>query len=78
MCSVRTKLFKSNKSQAVRLPKAVSFPDSVKQVEIITIGNKRIIMPAGKSWDEWFDAPGVSGDFMTERNQPADQLREDL
>ena len=29
-----SKLFISNRSQAVRLPKAVAFPDGVKQVEI--------------------------------------------
>jgi len=76
MSYVQTKIFKSNRSQAVRLPKDVAFPESVKNVEIISIGNKRIITPAGRSWDEWFDSPGVSDDFMTERLQPDDQLRE--
>jgi len=76
MDSVRTKVFKSNRSQAVRLPKAVAFPESVKDVEITAIGNKRIISPAGLSWDDWFDAPGVSSDFMTNREQPEDQARE--
>ena len=78
MSSVQTKLFKSNRSQAVRLPKQIAFPESVKDVEITAIGNKRIIAPAGQSWDDWFDAPGVSSDFMTERNQPEDQIRETL
>ena len=31
----KTTLFKSNRSQAVRLPKAVALPDDVKQVEIV-------------------------------------------
>ncbi len=78
MDSVRTKVFKSNRSQAVRLPKPVAFPESVKDVEITAIGRKRIIVPAGESWDEWFDARGVSSDFMTERQQPKDQVREPL
>jgi len=52
--------------------------ESVKDVEITAIGSKRIIAPAGQSWDDWFDAPGVSSDFMTERNQPEDQIRETL
>ncbi|MDQ1333754.1 MAG: antitoxin VapB [Thermodesulfobacteriota bacterium] len=78
MASVQTKLFKSNRSQAVRLPKEIAFPESVKDVEITAIGSKRIIAPAGQSWDEWFEAPGVSGDFMTERKQPEDQIRENL
>jgi len=78
MNSVQTKIFKSNRSQAVRLPKDVAFPESVKEVDIIAIGNKRIIAPVDQSWDEWFDAPGVSSDFMTKRRQPEDQLRETL
>jgi antitoxin VapB len=75
MTTVQTTLFKSNKSQAVRLPKDVAMPDSVKRVDIITAGNARIIVPAGESWDLWFAGPGVSDDFMQTRDQPADQAR---
>jgi len=78
MPSIRTKIFKSNKSQAVRLAKAIAFPESIKDVEITAIGNKRIITPAGQSWDDWFEALGVSSDFMNERKQPKDQIRETL
>jgi len=78
MSSIQTKLFKSNRSQAVRLPKKIAFPESVTDVEITAIGSKRIIAPAGQSWDDWFDAPGVSSDFMAERKQPEDQSREPL
>ena len=76
MPHVLTKVFKSNRSQAVRLPKAVAFPESIKEVEITAVGSRRIITPAGQSWDDWFDAPGVSSDFMTDRQQPEDQIRE--
>jgi len=76
MSSVQTRLFKSNRSQAVRLPKKIAFPESIKDVEITAIGSKRIIVPVGQSWDDWFDAAGVSSDFMTEREQPEDQIRE--
>lgn len=78
MACVKTKIFKSNRSQAVRLPKEVAFPESVKDVEIIAIGNKRLIAPANESWDEWFNSSGVSEDFMPERFQPDDQHRESL
>ena len=78
MDSVRTKVFKSNRSQAVRLPKTIAYPESVKDVEITAVGRKRIIVPVGESWDDWFDSPGVSTDFMTERHQPKDQFREIL
>jgi antitoxin VapB len=78
MAFVKTKIFKSNRSQAVRLPKEVAFPESVKDVEITAIGNMRMISPVSQSWDEWFNGPGVSSDFMTERKQPQDQRRETL
>jgi antitoxin VapB len=72
----RAGVFKSNKSQAVRLPKAVALPESVKQVDIIAVGRTRIIAPAGESWDSWFSGEGVSSDFMVDRGQPVDQERE--
>lgn len=71
-------VFKSNKSQAVRLPKAVALPDDVKRVDIIKLGNARLITPEGEGWDTWFDGPGVSEDFMPKREQPAPQEREEL
>jgi len=73
-----TRVFKTNKTQAVRLPKSVSFDDSVTEVEILVVGDQRIITPAGSSWDEWFDGAGVSRDFMAKRDQPSEQEREDL
>ena len=73
-----TTVFRTNRSQAVRLPKAVALPESIRQVEIVAIGNTRLITPAGESWDSWFDASGVSDDFMLEREQPDDQVREAL
>ncbi|MEE4384496.1 MAG: type II toxin-antitoxin system VapB family antitoxin [Pseudomonadales bacterium] len=66
----RTSLFQSNRSQAVRLPKAVAYPESVKQVDIVAIGRARVISPAGEAWDSWFDDAGATDDFMEERGQP--------
>ena len=71
-------VFKSNTSQAVRLPKAVALPDSVKQVDIVPMGRSRLISPAGESWDSWFAVEGVTDDFMPSRDQAADQDREGL
>ncbi len=69
-------VFQSNRSQAVRLPKAVALPDDVKRVDVVALGRTRIITPAGESWDSWFDDVGADADFMTDREQPADQERE--
>jgi antitoxin VapB len=72
-------VFTSNRSQAVRLPKAVAFPPDVHQVEIIKVGHSRIITPVGKRWDDLFhNGPRATADFMTERHQPAAQEREPL
>ncbi|MBD2785349.1 antitoxin [Xenorhabdus sp. DI] len=74
----KTTVFKSNRSQAVRLPKAVALPEEVKHVDIIAIGRTRIITPAGEGWDSWFDGENVTSDFMTDRQQPSEQIREEF
>ncbi|HAM3730854.1 TPA: toxin-antitoxin system antitoxin VapB [Escherichia coli] len=72
---METTVFLSNRSQAVRLPKAVALPEDVKKVDVIAVGRTRIITPAGESWDSWFDGDSVSADFMNDREQPAVQER---
>jgi antitoxin VapB len=75
----RSTVFTTNRSQAVRLPKAVAFPESVHQVDIIKIGQSRLVCPVGKRWDDLFaSGPRASGDFMSEREQPAAEEREPL
>lgn len=71
----RTTLFQSNRSQAVRLPKDVAFPDGVKEVIILREGRRRIIVPANSSWDDFFAMPGAD---LGQRDQPAAQAREDF
>ena len=76
---IRSTVFTSNRSQAVRLPKAVAFPDDVHQVDIVKIGRSRVIIPRGKRWDDLFLAgPRVSEDFMVDRGQPGMEKREPL
>jgi antitoxin VapB len=70
-------VFTSNKSQAVRLPKAVALPEHVRKVEIIAEGNRRVIVPAGGSWADFFDGPRIDDDFLNERNQPRPQRRDE-
>lgn len=69
----RTTLFQSNRSQAVRLPKEVAFPEGVRSVTILRDGKRRVIVPADAVWDDFFDAPGVD---LGERDQPVPQARE--
>ncbi|KAB2685884.1 type II toxin-antitoxin system VapB family antitoxin [Brucella pseudogrignonensis] len=69
-------VFQSNRSQAIRLPKAVALPADVKRVDIVVVGRTRIIAPAGEAWDSWFEGVEPTSDFMSERDQSAPQERE--
>ena len=72
-----TKLFLSNRSQAVRIPADLRLPDSVKEVEVRACGQERIIAPVGRSWDSFFlEGPGVSDDFLAERADQEQAERE--
>jgi len=76
---VRSTVFTSNRSQAVRLPKAVAFPADVHQVEIVRPGHSRLISPVGMRWDDLFlNGPRATHDFMSERRQPEAEEREPL
>jgi antitoxin VapB len=69
-------VFKNNKTQAVRLPKALAFPDHVKKVNIIQHGDGLLILPVKSTWEEFLSSPGIGDDF--ERlEQPPMQIRED-
>ena len=70
---IRTKLFQSNRSQAVRLPKDVACPESVRSVTVLRDGNRRVIVPSEAAWDDFFDAPGVN---LGERIQSEPPVRE--
>jgi antitoxin VapB len=69
----RTTVFQSNRSQAVRLPKDVAFPEGVREVAILRDGERRIIVPADRTWDDFFAAPGID---LGLRDQPETQERE--
>jgi len=74
-----TKLFKSNQTQAVRLPKDVAFPEGVTEVVITKVNNYRIISPAGHSWDWYFERESrLSEDFLTDRDQGEFEEREPM
>ncbi|EMY35059.1 plasmid protein [Arthrobacter crystallopoietes BAB-32] len=75
---IRAKLFRSNRSQAVRLPKALEMPASVDEVAIVAQGSSRILSPVDMVWDAWFDGPAVTADFLAKRDQPQDQEREEI
>lgn len=72
----RPTVFTSSRIQAVRLPNAVASPGDVSESGHVKVAHDRLISPAGRSWDEFFDGPGASDDFMRSREQPAAVERE--
>ena len=69
------KLFKNGRSQAMSLPMAFRMPGTEGRVS--KQGNKVILEPIDKSWDDFFDAlPRFSDDFMEDgHEQPPMQQR---
>ena len=71
------KLFMNGRSQAVRLPKDCRFDGS--EVYIKKFENMVILIPKDDPWAPLIGSLArFSDDFMSERNQPAPQIREDL
>jgi antitoxin VapB len=63
------------------LPEALAFPEDVREVEIVQVGDSRIMTPVGRrarrSWSDWFlHGPRATDDFMTEREDPPPEERE--
>jgi antitoxin VapB len=60
-------ILKTKRGQTVRLPKSVAFPDGVLSIDILKIGEARILVPQGRRWDDLFDgSQRLSEDFTTE------------
>jgi len=73
---IKTKVFKSGNSQAVRIPKKYRIKGS--EVLIKKEGKKLIIIPEEDKWDELFyELENLrANDFLQDRNQPVPQERE--
>jgi len=61
-------LFRSNRSQAIRLPKAAEFPPEVREVEVVVDGDRRVLVPKypppQNGWIEYFkNGPFLPDDF---------------
>lgn len=61
-------VFTNNRTQAVRLPAELRFPDSIKKVDVRAVGQERIIAPVEAAWDSFFlGEKTVTDDFLLER-----------
>ena len=73
----KAKLFENGRSQAVRLPKEFRFRG--REVFIKRQGNAVVLLPEQDSWDTLIESTKqFTDDFMTERNQPPLQKREEF
>lgn len=52
-------LFKSNRNQAVRIPKDMEFPEGVKKVYIFKEAQTITVIPVNDFWDDFFGRPGI-------------------
>jgi antitoxin VapB len=71
------KIFKNGQSQAIRLPKEFRFEGD--SVFINRVGDAVILISKNDPWKSLVNACGqASDDFMDERVQPPEQVRESL
>jgi antitoxin VapB len=70
-------VFKSNRSQAVRLPKEFAFPEGVDKVAIRREGKSVVLTPVDSFWDEFF-AQGPNRDFPERFPQGEYEVREEF
>lgn len=68
-------LFKSNRNQAVRIPKDMEFPEGIKNVVIRKVGEARILTPKDVLWLDYFAQPGFD-DFPERAPQGEYEERE--
>lgn len=74
---IQGSIFVNNKTQAVRLPIEARFDESIKRVVIRKVGKERILSPLENTWDSFFlTKETVSDDFLTERAEQTESVRE--
>ena len=66
-------LFKSNRNQAVRIPKDMEFPEGVKKVYLFKEGGAITVIAVNDFWDDFFGRPGIE---IQEPSEPAYETRE--
>lgn len=73
------RIFMNNRSQNVRLPADMRFPETIEVVNVRAVGNERILSPIENTWDSFFlGGDNVSDDFLGERAEQHQAEREAL
>lgn len=63
-------LFRSNRSQAVRIPKDLEFPEGVKKIIVRRVGPSIILTPKEALWDDFFAKLPADDDFVIPDDPP--------
>jgi len=71
---MKATVFTSNRSQAVRLPKAAAFPDDVKELRVIKEGRSLVLVPADAVWSDFL--AGEGGDIVMPEDPVDDSIAE--
>jgi len=70
-------VFQTNRTQAVRLPKAVAFPDSVGRVNVEIVGETRVLTPVAGTWADWARTRRAADpEFLADREQGTAEERD--
>ena len=78
----RIRLETSPDGQTLHIPDELAFPAGVTEVDVVREGDALVLKPVpapkSKSWEEFFNSPQASDDFMLERDQGEFEKREPL
>ncbi len=66
----RATLFRLNRSQAMRIPKHLAFPDTVREVVVRRSGDTLIVTPVARQWSDFFARLPVDADFALPADPP--------
>lgn len=68
-------VFRSNRNQAIRIPRDMEFPEGTSSVVIRKVGESRVLTPKNQLWLDYFEQPGAS-DFPDRGSQGEYEVRE--
>lgn len=71
-------LFRLNRSQAMRIPKDLAFPDHVREVIVRRSGDSLIVTPLAKKWSDFFAMLPADDDFAVPSDPPPTDAIEPL
>jgi antitoxin VapB len=71
-------IFKSNRSQAVRIPKEFAFPEGLDRVVVHREGKSIVLTPPDAVWDDLLAKLPCDDDFVAPDDAPPAELIEPL